>query len=195
MNTLASWLSILFLLGFTSCSGGKDIEAMDREIMVLHDEVMPLMVDMKKKRTLLEEKSMGIDSTQMATFRDAIRDLKIAEDGMWDWMNQYKKQEIQSDEELKYMENASYSNIINYFHSRNINSYLTTSNISNFIERFTGNIPKIKLFFNTFTEIYSNENTTAKDLITFINEYESTSNNSFNLHFFKNMPTYFMCKT
>lgn len=97
--------------------------------------------------------------------------------------------------ELKYMENASYSNIINYFHSRNINSYLTTSNISNFIERFTGNIPKIKLFFNTFTEIYSNENTTAKDLITFINEYESTSNNSFNLHFFKNMPTYFMCKT
>ena len=105
MNTLASWLSILFLLGFTSCSGGKDIEAMDREIMVLHDEVMPLMVDMKKKRTLVEEKSMGIDSTQMATFRDAIRDLKIAEDGMWDWMNQYKKPEIPSDEALKYLEN------------------------------------------------------------------------------------------
>ena len=105
MNTLASWLSILFLLGFTSCSGGKDIEAMDREILVLHDEVMPLMVDMKKKRTLLEEKSMGIDSTQMATFRDAIRDLKIAEDGMWDWMNQYKKPEIPSDEALKYLEN------------------------------------------------------------------------------------------
>jgi hypothetical protein len=97
--------------------------------------------------------------------------------------------------EFKYLKNASYSSIANYFHSRNINSYFCAAHMSNFIKRFTCNIPKTRLFFNTFTEIYSNENNTAEDLIIFINTYESTSNKHFNLHFFQNMPTYFMSKT
>lgn len=97
--------------------------------------------------------------------------------------------------ELKYIDDASYSEIVSYFQSRNINSYFTTPNMSNFIKRFTDNIPEIKSFFNTFTEIYTNENSSSNSLITFINTYESASNKSFNLHFFKNMPSYFMSKT
>lgn len=97
--------------------------------------------------------------------------------------------------ELKYLEDSSYSYISNYFHSRNINSYFSASYIPNFIKRFTCNMPGIRLFFNTFTEIYSNESTSVKELIIFINTYDTISNNSFNLNFFKNMPTYFMCKT
>ena len=96
--------------------------------------------------------------------------------------------------ELKYLENESYSSIANYFHSRNITSYFTASHISNLVERFTCITSKIRLFFNNFTEIYSNESNTAKDLIIFINTYDSISNSSFNLHFFKNMPAYFMSK-
>lgn len=96
--------------------------------------------------------------------------------------------------ELKYLEGASYSNIVSYFQSRNINSYFTAPNISNFIKRFTDNIPKVKSFFNTFTEISTTENSSAKDLVIFINAYDSTSNERFNLHFFKNMPAYFMSK-
>jgi alpha-D-ribose 1-methylphosphonate 5-phosphate C-P lyase len=96
--------------------------------------------------------------------------------------------------ELKYLENASYSSIVNYFQSRNINSYFSEANISNFVERFTTNIPKIRSFFNTSTEIYTNEKTSSKDLTIFIDTYDSTSNNSFNVHFFKNMPAYFMSK-
>lgn len=96
--------------------------------------------------------------------------------------------------ELKYLEDSSHNFISNYFYSRNINSYFSASQIPNFIKRFTYNIPQIKLFFNNFTEIYSNESNTAKDLIIFINTYDSISNSSFNLHFFKNMPAYFMSK-
>lgn len=96
--------------------------------------------------------------------------------------------------ELKYLENESYSSIVNYFHSKSINSYFSAANMSNFIERFTVNIPMIRLFFNTFTEIYTNECTSTKDLVRSINTYDSTSNNGFNVHFFKNMPAYFMSK-
>jgi hypothetical protein len=99
--------------------------------------------------------------------------------------------------EFKYLKGSSYSTIANYFQTRSIDSYIviTETAISSFIKRFTCSIPKIKSFFNAFTEIYSNESTTAKELLHFINEYESISNNSFNVHFFENMPTYFMCKT
>ena len=97
--------------------------------------------------------------------------------------------------ELKYLENASHSSIVNYFQSRNINSYFSEANMSNFIKSFTYNIPIIKLFFNSHTEIYTNENNSAKDLVIFINAYESASTKNFNLHFFKNMPTYFMSKS
>ena len=95
--------------------------------------------------------------------------------------------------ELKYQEDTSYSNIVGYFQSRNINSYFTASHITNFTKRFTDNIHKIKLFFNTFTEIYTTEKSSAKDLVVFINAYDLT-NERFNLHFFQNMPTYFMRK-
>lgn len=97
--------------------------------------------------------------------------------------------------ELKYLEDASYSNITNYFQCRNTKSYISASTISNFNKRFISVISKVKLFFNTFTEIYSNENTSAKELILFINAYNLTTNGRFNLHYFEYMPSFFMCKT
>lgn len=104
MKLLTRCLPLLLLISFTSCNGGKNIEIMDKDIMIIHDEVMPLMVEMKKNRTRLEEKSEGMDSTQIIIFRDAIRDLKSAEDGMWDWMNQYKKPAQTSEEALAYLD-------------------------------------------------------------------------------------------
>jgi len=97
--------------------------------------------------------------------------------------------------ELKYLEDASYSNIINYFQSRNINSYISASAISTFTQRFKSLKSKIRLFFNAFSEMYTNENTTEKELLLFINTYDATTNGKFNLHYFENMPTFFMCKT
>jgi len=97
--------------------------------------------------------------------------------------------------ELKFLERYSYKNIIDYFEQRNINSYISAPAISIFVNRFISITSNIRLFFNTYTEIYSNESTSERELLTFINAYNSNSNSQFNLNYFKNMPTFFMCKT
>lgn len=107
---------------------------------------------------------------------------------------QYSFKTIKKCLELIYLEDDSHSQIIKYFQCRSTNSYISASTISNFTKRFKSVISNVKLFFNTFTEIYSNENTSVKEIMFYINTYDLTTNGRFNLHYFDNMPSFFMCK-
>lgn len=105
---------------------------------------------------------------------------------------QYSLKTILKCLDLKYIEKASYSVILDYFHIKNINSYMSAAAISIFVRRFTFVVPKLRLFFSTFTSLYCHESTSEAELLNHIHSYDSSNDTRFNLHYFQNMPNYFM---
>ena len=72
--------------------------------MAIHDEVMPLMSDMQQLRGQLTSRMNGLDSLDQIPIREAVQDLQKGEDMMWDWMNQYKKPNLETDTARAYLE-------------------------------------------------------------------------------------------
>ncbi|HJW29787.1 MAG TPA: hypothetical protein VJ508_11175 [Saprospiraceae bacterium] len=77
---------------------GDDPQALEKQLMALHDQVMPklndiqhLSSDMRKIKATVKEDEAGrlLDPDGMDSRLDA---LKLAEQGMWDWMKQYHDQ-------------------------------------------------------------------------------------------------------
>lgn len=102
-NTILLILAGLFL-GLIACGGDTvSFEQEATEVMAIHDEVMPMMSDMVKMRRQLEEVMADRDSTEHPQFQAAVRQLVIAEKGMWDWMAAYKKPEKVSPEAMQYL--------------------------------------------------------------------------------------------
>jgi hypothetical protein len=104
--------SIIFILiiFITSCkySNENEVDLLKEEVIVIHDEVMPLMNDLSisRKKILvkieeLAENSIEEDSTIKA-LKKVERDLDDAFQGMFIWMRQYNSQfENMEDEEVK----------------------------------------------------------------------------------------------
>lgn len=107
---------------------------------------------------------------------------------------QYSLDTIKKCLELKFCNRASYSKILDYFYCKNFNSYLSATAISGFIKRFMFVLPKTRLFFSTFTKIYSYEDTSEAALLKYIDGYNLNCDSRFNLDYFLNMPRYFMSK-
>lgn len=90
---------LIFLFAFTTlfaCKSADDATAvadMHSQVMVVHDEVMPKMGDIYKvKKQLKLQLSEQIESTD-STRSDllmAIKDLEKADDGMMQWMSDFK---------------------------------------------------------------------------------------------------------
>tara|TARA_R110000737_G_scaffold309779_1_gene318215 strand:- start:691 stop:1074 length:384 start_codon:yes stop_codon:yes gene_type:complete len=79
----------LCLVGlFTSC---RDKSTLEKEVMNVHDEVMPklgeLNKDKKKLQTILANST---DESVKTTLQEAITSLEKADEGMMDWMAEYK---------------------------------------------------------------------------------------------------------
>ena len=82
------------------------------EVMVIHDEIMPKMSDLNKLRKELKaqiaiQAESGQDTT---TLSNAINELAAAEDGMWDWMHNFRplgpiRDSLNHDGVLKYLNN------------------------------------------------------------------------------------------
>jgi len=96
--------------------------------------------------------------------------------------------------DLKFCESASYSKILDYFQCKNSNSYLSATAISGFIKRFINSVPAARVYFSTFTEIYSYDDTSEAALLKCIDVYNLSHRNGFNINYFQNMPGYFMSK-
>ncbi|MCC5938568.1 MAG: hypothetical protein JJU34_14910 [Lunatimonas sp.] len=105
---LAVW-SPLFL---SSCGGGESqVEALKREVIGVHDEVMPLMGELKTYQRSLTEKAaelkeQGIDAAEVSAFEEAAKACADAYDGMFVWMRQFdpKVEDMEESEAIRYLE-------------------------------------------------------------------------------------------
>jgi len=82
--------------GNTSSEGSaNDLKALEDQVMAIHDEVMPKMADITKltaelraiKSTIKENPDGKIVSPD--GLEELMGSLKLAEQGMWDWMKAY----------------------------------------------------------------------------------------------------------
>lgn len=104
LAALASFL----ILGAAACSSTADVDDKHQRIMVIHDEVMPMMPELRRlEKHLLD--TLATDSTLGGTWQSAALELKQAQDMMWDWMNQYRKPETGGAESMAYLENQERS--------------------------------------------------------------------------------------
>lgn len=93
----------LMLLFTAACQTTFDLETEAARVMAIHDEVMPLMSEMARQRRVLDGLTEGMDSVQAIPYQTAIRQLRAAEDGMWDWMAEYRKPEKATPESQAYL--------------------------------------------------------------------------------------------
>lgn len=113
-------LKLLFfgcILLLMACANGEDkarsdgsefnpdeLEKLEKEVMRIHDEVMPKMSDIRKLQDQLEDR---LDSTTYYTDKH-IKELKRAQQGleeadksMWSWMYQYNLDSVKGKTEKK----------------------------------------------------------------------------------------------
>ncbi len=79
-------------------------DSLFKEIMIIHDEVMPLTSTLVKRKDILE-KSENTDETTLKL----IQQLETAEEAMWDWMYSIKRPE-QSRDTLNHNQIMDYLN-------------------------------------------------------------------------------------
>lgn len=83
-------LSLPLLLSSCDSPKAKE-EALAKQVLELHDEVMPKMQDMMRLRKELKKQKSTLDSTSLenATIDTLILNLENADKGMMDWMHNY----------------------------------------------------------------------------------------------------------
>ena len=72
----------------------NEIEVLKTEVMDIHDSIMPYMTKIYKDKEYLEQfknDSINTDTLLLRGIDKTIRYLKLAEDGMWEWMSNYDK--------------------------------------------------------------------------------------------------------
>jgi hypothetical protein len=81
----------------TSCGGNleKENESLKEEVIAIHDEVMPLMGDLKNYQKQVEKRieqadSLGISPEEIADLKQISADLGSSFEGMFVWMRQFK---------------------------------------------------------------------------------------------------------
>jgi hypothetical protein len=85
----------------TACTGSKeqkqqeDIRALEKEVIAIHDEVMPKMSDIARLLSILEidEENSSIDSLTHKDISESIAELNMGDSLMWEWMHNYRKPE------------------------------------------------------------------------------------------------------
>ncbi len=87
---------LLFLGLFISCKSNvsPELQSLMDEVMEIHDEVMPKMSDTHRLRKGLKKelkKEIEEVSEVRGQILDNIKALEVADDGMMDWMKNYKK--------------------------------------------------------------------------------------------------------
>lgn len=91
---------LIILLAFTSLSiGCKEKSGLEKEVMAIHDEVMPKLGELNKLKRNLSKQLPDIQNEPLRSeVLQIITDLENADEGMMTWMSEYK---IPSDESSK----------------------------------------------------------------------------------------------
>lgn len=78
---------ICFMFCFVGC---KERKGLEKEVMEIHDEVMPRLGELNKDRKALQEILKVTDEvTTKQELLNAIADLEAAEEGMMVWMSEW----------------------------------------------------------------------------------------------------------
>ena len=88
-------LILFVLVSLVYCSGGKrqsQTEAMEKEVLDIHNHVMPLLGEIARLKDELERSKEGLDSLAMDQLQgidDLLLELTAANEGMMNWMRNY----------------------------------------------------------------------------------------------------------
>ncbi|MEQ9303167.1 MAG: hypothetical protein RJQ14_04565 [Marinoscillum sp.] len=102
------YISFLALVLFVaSCSSPKKAETEEKpdiktEVLDIHDEVMPKMGELRatQKKLLVLADSSVADSIMASKYRALANDIKLANEGMMDWMRNYDPEYEGTEEEV-----------------------------------------------------------------------------------------------
>lgn len=93
-------LLTITIISFACNNDKKEQQALFEEVMLMHDEVMPKMGNLRALSTELSQKadSLALDSlvdhsSKITEMRDLSKRLKDANEGMMEWMRQYEQVE------------------------------------------------------------------------------------------------------
>jgi len=94
-------LALSAILGLFACAGKpkstpqKDVVALEKEIIAIHDEVMPKMSDIARLTEVLDSEAANpnLDSLVHANILLVRAELNAGDSLMWDWMHNYSKPE------------------------------------------------------------------------------------------------------
>lgn len=111
---MRKYLFFMLLASFLWMACGEDatVKKMEAEVMAMHDEVMPRMMDSGKLRKSLKlmadslESLPAPDSARVIELTAIAADMKTAEQGMMDWMRDYDPQKATGDkkEAIEYLD-------------------------------------------------------------------------------------------
>lgn len=95
-SKIVAWIGVV--IGLVSCSSDKkEVESLKSEVIEIHDEVMPLMGELKSEQKRIEEKADELELEdsianlkKVADMRSTAVKLEQAYEGMFVWMRQYK---------------------------------------------------------------------------------------------------------
>lgn len=103
------WLGVFIVwIGIQSCAVKEDeVSALKTEVIVIHDEVMPKMGELKSNQKLLMEKGEKLgDTTEAQRYRGAALACDEAYEGMFVWMRQFdsKLEGLNEEESIAYLQ-------------------------------------------------------------------------------------------
>lgn len=87
-----------------ACSSVSDAQKMEKEIMEIHDEVMPDISRVLKLRNAIYNKLDTLtDPIQVDSFQHITANLTKADIDMMNWMHTYKQPNLESDTAIAYL--------------------------------------------------------------------------------------------
>ena len=97
-------LSFVIILGCTNNAHEKEIEKMHDELIIKHDEVMPVSLQLPKLKGDIMTKVQGLshEDTLFLLASQNARDLTKANEDMYSWMDKFSEAMNQEDQEVKF---------------------------------------------------------------------------------------------
>ena len=112
LGVISGCVALLIAGIIASCQPGlteRDVRDLEREVMEIHDAVMPRMTELSRLRVNLLERidSDSIDATILKEMQGSILALEEADSLMWQWMHAYNRpdyDEASLDDVREYLE-------------------------------------------------------------------------------------------
>ena len=96
-----------------SADGSIDVKAYEDSLLAVHDVVMPRLTEIQKLSSDLRNVKAGIKENEQgkleypAGLDETLESLKLADQGMWDWMKNYHdgRDSVPKDQLMPYLQN------------------------------------------------------------------------------------------